>query len=85
MQISFTARLPCNCINFLGAKTAGDNAGSTLFTKLDFQNNRVSVIFGFTGTDPNTGTILEITERAGTLSLPKHLNIHKILKKGLYF
>ena len=62
MQISFTARLPCNCINFLGAKTAGDNAGSTLFTKLDFQNNMVSVIFAFAGTDSNTGTVSKITE-----------------------
>jgi hypothetical protein len=62
MQISFTARLSFNCINCLGAKTVDDNAGSTLFTKLDFQNNIVSVIFGFAGTDSNTGTVPEITE-----------------------
>jgi hypothetical protein len=46
----------------MNANTNDQDTGIINFTKLDFQNNIVSAIFEFTVTDPNTGTVYEITE-----------------------
>lgn len=57
----FYAFLSFNCICPQG-KTNSDQPGTLKVTKFDIQNKIVSATFEFTVTDPNTGTVYEITE-----------------------